>query len=123
MKDEEMKKKVRKPFLQSLSEDYDWQAMTNNYNEKKVAELVESLSNNATERSYTLAAILNSGMFHVENINNYGYIYDILNRHSAEQRDTVGDMKREAEKQAVPLNWFPILVKHLAYKSKRQPPK
>ena len=28
MKDEEMKKKVRKPFLQSLSEDYDWQAMT-----------------------------------------------------------------------------------------------
>ena len=143
----------QKSFLESLQDDYDWQELTNNYNERKMIEVVENLTNNATERMYTLICIANSsddgvneaflkthvdyygnqqikeilagrdvladyehllkgedwqcewdflcdyiqalqralrrlnngeygnnGVFHVENINNYGYISDVLNQ-------------------------------------------
>lgn len=141
--------------MDSLIEDYDWQAMTNNYNEQKILEVVNSLGDNATKRLFTFINIVDNvqkreeinqefrekwilyyrrqqleeilegrnvaldydeilngidmesytdfifgyaerlqrelcimhrqqkqpeGVFHVENINNYGYISDILNQ-------------------------------------------
>ena len=52
--------KTQKSFLESLQSDYDWQVVTENYNERKVMEVVENLTNNATERMYTLISIANS---------------------------------------------------------------